>query len=159
MKLIQALLCIFAISSGAASTMELVQDDLPEIDDLLKELGLIHLAEKFYSSGFTETKYILRMKEMDMRIMAMEWGVEKDAIKRVKEAIVNYKVEREVFVEEEDPLLAVRNSLSYGKLVVRRATTSYEYYTAFNSAPMVTIITRDLQFLLILTAPPPNDFS
>lgn len=91
-----------------------------------------------------------------MRIMAMEWGVEKDAIKRVKEAIVNYKVEREVFVEEEDPLLAVRNSLSYGKLVVRRGTTSYEYYTAFNSAPMVTIITRDLQFLLILTAPPPE---
>jgi hypothetical protein len=32
------------------------------------------------------------MKDMDMRIMAKEWGVDKEAISRVKEAIKSYKV-------------------------------------------------------------------
>jgi hypothetical protein len=123
--------------SEAAVSKELVLDDLPSIEDLLAELGLDHLKQKFYGSGFTETKYILRMKDMDMRIMAMEWGVDKEAIARVKEAIVNYKVERDVVADTEDPLLTLRNSLTYGKLVVKRATSSYEYYTAFGSAAMV----------------------
>ena len=33
--------------------MELVTDHLPEIVDLLKELGLDHLTEKFYAAGPT----------------------------------------------------------------------------------------------------------
>jgi hypothetical protein len=36
----------------------------------------------------------------------------------------------------EDPLMLIRNSLTYGKLVVSRSTTAYEYYTAHFSAPM-----------------------
>ena len=36
----------------------------------------------------------------------------------------------------QDPLLALRNSLTYGKLVVARSTTAYEYYVAHFSAPM-----------------------
>jgi len=127
---------LLASSFASASKTELVEDNLPNIEDLLSELELSHLANNFYASGFTETKYIMRMKDMDMRIMAMEWGVDKEAINRVKEAIINYKVEREVVTFEEDPLLAVRNSLAYGKLVVRRATTSYEFYTGFGSAAM-----------------------
>ena len=68
----------------------------------------------------SETKYILRMKDMDLRIMAMEWGVEKEKIMRVREAIRNYKVEREVVKVVEDPLITLRNSLTYGKMVVSR---------------------------------------
>ena len=53
-----------------------------------------------------------------------------------QEAIKNYKVEREVVAVVEDPLLTLRNSLTYGKLVVQRSTTAYEYYSAHFSAPM-----------------------
>jgi hypothetical protein len=63
--------------------MELVTDDLPEIEDLLKELDLSHLTEKFYSAGFTESRYIMRMKAMDLRMMSMEWGVDREAIQKV----------------------------------------------------------------------------
>ena len=63
--------------------MELVTDDLPEIEDLLKELGLSNLAEKFYAAGFTESRYIMRMKPMDLRLMSMEWGVDQEAIQKV----------------------------------------------------------------------------
>lgn len=130
MKLLPAFLLFLslrlrALAAGEVS-MELVTEHLPTIDKLLEELELTHLAEKFYSSGFTETQYILRMKDMDLRIMAMEWGVDKDQIMRVKEAIQNYKIEREVVEVVEDPLLKERNGLKYGKLVVNRSTTSYE---------------------------------
>jgi hypothetical protein len=140
MKLLPAFLLFLslrlrALAAGEVS-MELVTEHLPTIDKLLEELELTHLAEKFYSSGFTETQYILRMKDMDLRIMAMEWGVDKDQIMRVKEAIQNYKIEREVVEVVEDPLLKERNGLKYGKLVVNRSTTSYEYFTAYFSAPM-----------------------
>lgn len=126
--------------------MELVTDDLPEIEDLLKELDLSHLAEKFYAAGFTESRYIMRMKSMDLRMMSMEWGVDREAIQKVhwlfllfnanayswrllfsnvsiaqvQDAIKNYKVEREVIKETVDPLMTLRNSLTYGKLVVTR---------------------------------------
>jgi hypothetical protein len=49
--------------------MELVEDELPEITALLREVGLSDLQDRFFASGFTETKYIMRMKDMDLRIM------------------------------------------------------------------------------------------
>jgi len=42
------------------------------------------------------------------------------SIAQVQDAIKNYKVEREVIKETVDPLLTLRNSLTYGKLVVTR---------------------------------------
>lgn len=132
-----AAFAVFPLSNSfSLASLELVTEGLPEIEDLLAELELSELAPKFYASGFTETKYILRMKDMDLRIMAMEWGVEKEKIMRVREAIRNYKVEREVVKVVEDPLITLRNSLTYGKMVVSRSTTSYDYYTAFFSAAM-----------------------
>ena len=79
---------LFAILLLNLSVAEkvLVTEHLPTIDKLLEELEMTHLTDKFYSSGFTETRYILRMKDMDLRIMAMEWGVEKEQIVRVKGA-------------------------------------------------------------------------
>jgi len=138
-----SLLCLWglvwaphAVGAAGAADFELVTDGLPELNVLLKELEMEHLTEKFYSSGFTETKYVMRMKDMDLRIMAMEWGVDKESILKVRETIKNYKVEREVVKEVVDPLVALRNSLIYGKMVVQRSTASYEYYTAYFSAPM-----------------------
>lgn len=58
------------------------------------------------------------------------------AIQRVRDAIINYKVEREVVKVVEDPLLTLRNSLTYGKMVINRSTTAYEYFTAHFSAPL-----------------------
>ena len=82
MKCLQkARFCLWALMSinlteslSAAKTeepshTELVTDHLPPIDKLLEELDMTHLTEKFFSSGFTETQYVLRMKDMDLRIM------------------------------------------------------------------------------------------
>ena len=132
------------------SKMELVTDDLPDLENFLKELELTHLTERFHASGFTETKYILRMKDMDMRIMSKEWGVNKETIQRVKDAIQIHKVERLVVSVVEDPLMVLRNSLTYGKLVVEGSTTSYEYYTAHFSAPM------PLEWMDLVVAPDTN---
>lgn len=52
-----------------APEMELVEEGLPSIEDLLSELGMTDLTSKFYDAGFTETRYVLRMKDMDFRMM------------------------------------------------------------------------------------------
>jgi hypothetical protein len=73
-------------ATPSGPTMELVTDALPEIEDLLKELDLSHLAEKFYAAGFTESRYIMRMKKMDLRMMSIEWGVDREAIQKVRKS-------------------------------------------------------------------------
>ena len=55
-----------------------------------------------------------------------------------KDAIKGYKVEREVVKEVVDPLLAVRDALTYGRLVVKRSTTSYEVPLPASPSPMNT---------------------
>ena len=60
---------VLAAATEEPSHTELVTDHLPPIDKLLEELDMTHLTEKFFSSGFTETQYVLRMKDMDLRIM------------------------------------------------------------------------------------------
>lgn len=62
MKPLRLVLALIAVFATCSADLELVTDDLPTIDALLEELELAHLAEKFYSSGFTGTRvyYFLR---------------------------------------------------------------------------------------------------
>ena len=66
-RLLLALVALAAASRDAPK-MELVLDDVPSLDDFLEGVGLTSHLDNFIAAGYTETQYVLRMKEMDLRI-------------------------------------------------------------------------------------------
>jgi len=119
-----------AAADAPAKKYELVTDHLPSVEELLQTLEMESLLDTFYNSGFTETFYVLRMKETDLRMYAREWEMSDDQLEKLRAAIKELTVEREVIEVVEDPLVTARKELRYGKVVVERSTASFEYLRA-----------------------------
>ncbi|CAM9587726.1 unnamed protein product [Discosporangium mesarthrocarpum] len=146
-----------AAGNGVGSLMEkytyqetvktvLEEDNLPDLPDMLEDLGLRHRLEDFYRKHVFEVKYVLTLKDMDLRLM----GLNPEEIEAVKKKSDELRVEREITATRLHPLLEKRNSLSYGRLFLDGSLSSFEFYLAsfgppapLHDAPLVWADPRD----------------
>ncbi|CAM9697356.1 unnamed protein product [Ectocarpus fasciculatus] len=102
------------------------EDQLPELPDFLKDIGLGDRLEDFYRKSVFETKYIFTLNDMDLRLM----GLSAEDMATVKQHAEVLRVERDVTEERLHPLLQKRNELTYGRLFLDRSASSFEFYLA-----------------------------
>ena len=116
---------------------EIDEDRLPELSDLLSELGIARVHDTFVDAGFDRTRMLLKMKDMDLKMLVREETLteaEADALRGRLDVLRDVKkpVKRDV----RDPLMERRAKLTYGRLYIERATAAPEFYTAWFGASM-----------------------
>ena len=116
---------------------EIDEDRLPELSDLLSELGIARVHDAFVDAGFDRTRMLLKMKDMDLKMLVREETLteaEADALRGRLDVLRDVKkpVKRDV----RDPLMERRAKLTYGRLYIERATAAPEFYTAWFGASM-----------------------
>ena len=120
---------------------EIDEDRLPELSDLLSELGIARVHDAFVDAGFDRTRMLLKMKDMDLKMLVREETLteaEADALRGRLDVLRDVKkpVKRDV----RDPLMERRAKLTYGRLYIERATAARERVA---KNPATTTATND----------------
>ena len=97
---------------------EIDEDRLPELSDLLSELGIARVHDTFVDAGFDRTRMLLKMKDMDLKMLVREETLteaEADALRGRLDVLRDVKkpVKRDV----RDPLME-RRAAPYGRLYI-----------------------------------------
>lgn len=103
-------------------------DILPPLEDLLIELDLSHRKPELIKMGISETRHILRLKNMDYQMMLIEWDGD-----HVDEEIMKLKEKSQVLLkiatinEVEEPVKDTeRSKLRTGRLYFPNFVQSFE---------------------------------
>eukprot|EP01038_Epipyxis_sp_PR26KG_P008518 gene8518-11515_t len=119
--------------------LKLNTEGLPTITQILSDLDLDKYLPNFIRMGVTETRLLLRLTNMDFRIMSIEWEnfTEEDG-KRLKDVINKMIIQATVVEEAAKPDFSERNKLSYGRVYLEDSVQSYEFVTAsYGGAPPI----------------------
>eukprot|EP00611_Tribonema_gayanum_P000953 TRINITY_DN1071_c0_g1_i3.p1 TRINITY_DN1071_c0_g1~~TRINITY_DN1071_c0_g1_i3.p1 ORF type:complete len:500 (-),score=168.22 TRINITY_DN1071_c0_g1_i3:22-1521(-) len=122
------------------------EDSLPQLADVLSDLGIASMEAAFHKGQVLDTRTFLRLKMMDLRMLGLDREQIKAALAKIEELTVVTQETR----TEPHPLLAERNTLDYGRLFVKRSVSSFEFFTAHFGAPV------PLRAAEIVYAVPPN---
>jgi hypothetical protein len=110
-------------------------DLLPNLQDILNSLNLSSHLNDFVKMGVAETRTLLRLNDMDFHLMSIEWNLEEDKIRALKDAIAEFRIRATVVEEIELPEFNIRRKLTYGRLYFDGAVQTHEYVAASFGGP------------------------
>lgn len=113
-------------------------DILPSIQNFLEAINLSKYLLNFVRMGAVETHHLLRLSDMDYRIMLMEWDISEEEVKSLREKLSELHTLAILADEVERPEYKERAKLKYGRVLVPGSVQSYEYNEAsFGASPPI----------------------
>lgn len=137
-------------AASSAAKYEIDYNLLPRLEAILEEINLKQHLKQFVRIGITDTRRLIKLNEMDFRLIPMEIESVTDAdvsiLKKKIEAVIKGVT---VYIEPKENILDTgRHKLTYGRIYINNSVQSYEYISAsFGTYPPIG------SFPLLLASP------
>ena len=121
---------IHASSSPPKPHPKLNTENLPRLEQVLRDLELESYLMNFVKYGITDTRYLLRLTRMDFQLMELEWRISKEELNSLRDKITELLALATITEVAPVSTNHDRETLKYGRLVVPNGVQSFEFMLA-----------------------------